>query len=248
MVLIIYLYSLSIEVENALIVVFLISFMEAYKQEFVEFLVRCGALKFGEFTLKSGRKCPYFLNVGQFYMGSVFDLLTGYYAQALHNVGSDFDVIFGPAYKGIPLCVGTATAFYRGYRKDVGYSYNRKEAKDHGEGGLLVGAPITAESRVVIVDDVMTAGTALRESLEFLKTLGAPRIAGVLIAVDRMEKGQGEKSAVQEVQAEFGVEVHSIVTLEDIIEALYNKPVDGKVYIDDEQMRLIKDYRDLYGV
>lgn len=245
---IIYLYSLSIEVENALMGVFLISFMEAYKQEFIEFLVRCGALKFGEFTLKSGRKCPYFLNVGQFYMGSVFDSLTGYYAQALHNMGSDFDVIFGPAYKGIPLCVGTAMAFYRGYKRDVGYSYNRKEAKDHGEGGLLVGAPITAGSRVVIVDDVMTAGTALRESLEFLKTFGAPKIAGVLIAVDRMEKGQGDKSAVQEVQAEFGIEVHSIVTLEDIIEALYNKPVDGKVYIDDEQMRLIKDYRDLYGV
>ncbi len=131
---------------------------------------------------------------------------------------------------------------------DVGYSYNRKEAKDHGEGGMLVGAPITSESKVVIVDDVMTAGTALRESLDFLKKAGSPTIAGVLIAVDRMEKGMGEKSAVQEVQDEFGIEVHSVVTLDDIIDVLYDKPVGGKVYIDDEQMRVIKDYRDQYGV
>lgn len=218
-----------------------------YKQEFIEFLVRTNALKFGEFTLKSGRICPYFLNVGQFYMGSVFDELTSYYAQALHSKVADFDVIFGPAYKGIPLCVGAATALYRSFKVDVGYSYNRKEAKDHGEGGMLVGAPISAESKVVIVDDVMTAGTALRESLEFLKKLGSPKIAGVLIAVDRMEKGQGEKSAVQEVKDEFGIEVHAIVTLDDIIEALYNKSVDGKVYIDDAQMAAIKAYRDQFG-
>ena len=218
-----------------------------YKQEFIEFLVRTNALKFGEFTLKSGRKCPYFLNVGQFYMGSVFDELTNYYAQALHNEVSDFDVIFGPAYKGIPLCAGTAMALYRTFKTDVGYSYNRKEAKDHGEGGLLVGAPITADSKVVIIDDVMTAGTALRESLELLKKLGSPKIAGVLIAIDRMEKGQGEKSAVQEVKDEFGIEVHAIVTLDDIIEVLYNKPVGGKVYIDDVQMEAIKAYRNQFG-
>lgn len=231
---------------------FLISFMADaagnYKQAFVEFLVRTDALKFGDFTLKSGRKCPYFLNAGQFYMGSSFDELTRYYAQALHNSVEDFDVIFGPAYKGIPLCAGTATALYRDFKVDVGYSYNRKEAKDHGEGGMLVGAPITSESKVVIVDDVMTAGTALRESLDFLKKAGSPTIAGVLIAVDRMEKGMGEKSAVQEVQDEFGIEVHSVVTLDDIIDVLYGKPVGGKVYIDDEQMRVIKDYKDQYGV
>lgn len=227
---------------------FLILFMSGnYKQEFIEFLVRTNALKFGEFTLKSGRKCPYFLNVGQFYMGSVFDELTNYYAQALHNEVSDFDVIFGPAYKGIPLCAGTAMALHRTFKTDVGYSYNRKEAKDHGEGGLLVGAPITADSKVVIIDDVMTAGTALRESLELLKKLGSPKIVGVLIAIDRMEKGQGEKSAVQEVKDEFGIEVHAIVNLDDIIEVLYNKPVGGEVYIDDVQMAAIKAYRDQFG-
>jgi len=219
-----------------------------YKQQFIEFLVRTNALKFGEFTLKSGRKCPYFLNIGQFYNASLAVQLFDYYAQSLVENGMDFDVVFGPAYKGITLCVGVSAAYYFRAKRDVAFSFNRKEAKDHGEGGMLVGAPITKDSKVVIVDDVMTAGTALRESLDLLKKIGDPKIAGVLIAVDRMEKGQGEKSAVQEVKDEFGIDVFAIVTLDDIISALYNKEIDGKVYIDDVQMKAIQAYRDQYGV
>jgi orotate phosphoribosyltransferase len=222
--------------------------MEAYKEEFIKFLVKSGALKFGDFTLKSGRKCPYFLNLGQFYKGSSMATLANYYAKALKaNVG-EFDIIFGPAYKGIPLAVASACEFFKEFGTDVSYSYNRKEAKDHGEGGMIVGAPITAESRLVIVDDVMTAGTALRESLDILNHLGPPKIKGVLIAVDRMEKGQGEKSATQEIKDEFGITVYSIVTITDIVEFLYNKPLDGVVVVDDEKKTAIENYRKQYGV
>lgn len=222
--------------------------MQVYQEEFISFLVRSGALKFGEFTLKSGRKCPYFLNVGQFYTGSRITELGKYYAQALKENVLHFDVIFGPAYKGIPLSVIAAAETYKQYGNDVAYSFNRKEAKDHGEGGSLVGAQITADTKVVIVDDVMTAGTALRESIALLKSMGEPEIKGVLIAVDRMEKGQGEKSAAREMKDEFGINVYSIVTLDDIVEYLYNKAVGGVIYIDDEKMERIKAYREEYGV
>ncbi len=222
--------------------------MEAYKEEFISFLVKSGALKFGDFTLKSGRKCPYFLNMGQFYTGSSISRLANYYAKAMKSNIGDFNVIFGPAYKGIPLAVASAGECHREFNMDVSFSYNRKEAKDHGEGGLIVGSPINAESKVVIVDDVMTAGTALRESLDILNKLGPPQIKGVLIAVDRMEKGQGEKSATQEIKDEFGITVYSIVTIADIVEYLYNKPIDGIIYIDDEKKAAVENYRKQYGV
>jgi orotate phosphoribosyltransferase len=222
--------------------------MQAYKEEFINFLVKSGALKFGDFTLKSGRKCPYFLNLGQFYRGSAISTLANYYAKAINAGIKDFNVIFGPAYKGIPLAVAAASEYFREFKSDVAYSFNRKEAKDHGEGGMIVGSPINAESKVVIVDDVMTAGTALRESLDILNKLGPPQIVGVLIAVDRMEKGQGEKSATQEMKDEFGITVYSIVTIADILEYLYNKPVDGMIYIDDEKKAAIENYRKQYGV
>jgi orotate phosphoribosyltransferase len=222
--------------------------MEQYKQDFIQFLVRSGALKFGDFTLKSGRKCPYFLNIGNFYRASAFTQLADYYARALDEKVKDFDTIFGPAYKGIPLCVGISSAYFHLFKKDVSYSYNRKEAKDHGEGGMIVGAPITAESKIVIVDDVMTAGTALRESIEILKKLGPPKICGVMIAVDRMEKGQGEKSAIQEMKDQFDIDVYSIVNVEEIVSYLYNRPIDGKVAIDDEKKAAIEGYRKQYGV
>lgn len=223
--------------------------MEKYKEDFITFLVTSQALKFGDFTLKSGRQCPYFLNVGQFYKSSLATRFFDYYAQGLaENIKEDFDVVFGPAYKGIPLAVGTAAAYYFRSKKDVGYSFNRKEAKDHGEGGMLVGAPVTKDSKVVIVDDVMTAGTALRETLELLKKIADPKIVGVMIAVDRMEKGQGEKSAVAEVKDQFGINVYSIVNLQEIIDCLYNREVDGKIYIGDEEMAKIKAYREKYGV
>ncbi len=222
--------------------------MEKYKQDFITFLVTSGALKFGDFTLKSGRRCPYFLNLGQFYKGSSMSELASYYAASLQKNVKDFDVIFGPAYKGIPLSVAIAMQLSQQFQQDVSYSFNRKEAKDHGEGGMLVGAPIHNESKVVIVDDVMTAGTALRESLELLKKMGNPQVVGVLIAVDRMEKGQGDVSAVAEIKQDFGVDVFAIVTLEEIVEFLYNRKIDGRIYIDAQEKEAIEKYRELYGV
>lgn len=222
--------------------------MERYKEEFIELLVTSGALKFGDFALKSGRQCPYFLNIGQFYKAESAVRLFDYYAQGLgEKIREEFEVIFGPAYKGIPLCVGVATAYYLRFKRDVGFSFNRKEAKDHGEGGMLVGSPITKDSRVVIVDDVMTAGTALHESVELLQRLGSPRIVGVLIAVDRMEKGRGQNSATAEVKAEFGIDVYSIVTIEEIVSYLLSRPIGGKVYLDDAKQAAIENYRKQYG-
>ena len=222
--------------------------MDQYKKDFIEFLVRTNALKFGDFTLKSGRQCPYFLNMGSFYRGSQIVELGKYYAAALDMNVKEFDVVFGPAYKGIPLCVAAAASMFNDFGKDVGYSYNRKEAKDHGEGGNIIGAPITSETKVVIVDDVMTAGTAVRETLDLMDKLGKPEIKGILIAADRMEKGQGEKSAVREIKDNYGINVYSIVNLNDIVEFLFNKEVEGTVYIDDEKMAAINAYRAQYGV
>ncbi len=222
--------------------------MQEYKEEFIKFLVKSQALKFGDFTLKSGRQCPYFLNMGSFYKGSQIIELGRYYAAAMNENVQDFDTVFGPAYKGIPLCVAATAQLFKNFGKDVGYSYNRKEAKDHGEGGNIIGAPINSDTKVVIVDDVMTAGTAVKETLEMMKSLGDPEIKGILIAADRMEKGSGEKSAAQEMKDIYGIDVYSIVNLDEIIEVLYNNPVDGTVYIDDEKMRKIKAYREQYGV
>lgn len=226
-------------------------YMNQYKIDFIHFLVKSGALKFGEFTLKSGRKCPYFLNVGQFFTGELISRLCGYYAEALKNDESlqDFNVIFGPAYKGIPLCVGTAMRYGELAGRDVAYTYNRKEVKDHGEGGSFVGAPLTVDSKVVIVDDVMTAGTAVKEALEMLKSLTEPPvIKGVLIAVDRMERGTGDISAAGEIENTYGIKISSIVNLDEIIELLYNKALDGVMYIGEEEMTKIKDYRNQYGI
>jgi orotate phosphoribosyltransferase len=222
--------------------------MQPYQENFIRFLVQSNALKFGDFTLKSGRKCPYFLNLGQFCKGSLISELAKYYVAALKEKIKDFDVIFGPAYKGIPLSVAITLVLFQDQKMDVGYSFNRKEAKNHGEGGMLVGSPMSADSKVVIVDDVMTAGTALRESLMLLQSFGPPQIKGVLIAVDRMEKGQGEKSATQEMRDEFGIEVFSIVTLQDIIDYLSGRSIDGKIYLDEERLEQITKYRQQYGV
>lgn len=221
--------------------------MQDYKKEFIEFLVRQKVLKFGDFTLKSGRKCPYFLNFGAIHSGESITKLGEYYAKALSEHVKDFDVIFGPAYKGIPISVTAAMAYSRMFGKDIDYAYNRKEAKDHGEGGCIVGAKVNGDSKVVILDDVMTAGTALRESLDIMKEAGDPELKGVLIAADRMEKGQGEKSAIQEVKEEFGIDVYSIVDLDEIIEYLKGKEIDGEVVLDDEKLAMIEKYRVEYG-
>ncbi len=222
--------------------------MEQYKTDFIELLVKAQALKFGEFTLKSGRVAPYFLNAGSFYTGELVTKLAEAYAGALVSSGLEVDVIFGPAYKGIPLCVSTVSALHNKFGKNINYSFNRKEAKDHGMKGVFVGAPLDENSRILLIDDVITAGTAIRETMELLKENGNPKVEGVLISMDRMEKNNDGVSAIKSIEEEFGFKVYPIVTLDDVIEALYNKEVAGKVYIDDAMMDVIKAYRAEYGV
>ena len=222
--------------------------MKQYKQDFIELLVKAQALKFGEFTLKSGRKAPYFLNVGSFYTGELISELGRAYAQAFLDSGVEAEVIFGPAYKGIPLSVVATTVLHSEFKKEVSFTFNRKEVKDHGEGKLLVGAPLNEQTKVLLIDDVITAGTAIRETLELLKTNGNPKIVGVLIAMNRMEKNNEGKNALEEIEKTMGVKVYSIVNLDEVIEALYGRKVNGQVYIDDAMMAKIKDYRKEFGV
>ncbi|MBR9907311.1 MAG: orotate phosphoribosyltransferase [Gammaproteobacteria bacterium] len=213
--------------------------MKQYQKEFIEFAIERGVLKFGEFTLKSGRTSPYFFNAGLFNQGSDLARLGRFYAAALQDSGVNYDVLFGPAYKGIPIATAAAIALYDTYQKDVPYCFNRKEKKDHGEGGNLVGSPL--KGRVMLVDDVITAGTAIRESMEIVQANGA-ELAGVLIALDRQEKGKGELSAIQEVERDYGATVISIVKLNDVIEYLKNSP-DFAQYLDK-----VTAYRAEYGV
>ena len=195
--------------------------MEQYKQEFIEFMVDSEVLKFGEFTLKSGRKSPFFMNAGGYVTGSQLKKLGEYYAHAIHDkYGDDFDVLFGPAYKGIPLSVVTAIAFSELYGKEIRYCSDRKEEKDHGEGGVFVGYKPQAGEEVVIVEDVITAGTAIRESMAILSKLDGVKVSATFVMVDRKEKGKTEKSAMAEVSDEFGFPVYSVVDVYDIIEYL----------------------------
>ena len=195
--------------------------MEQYKQEFIEFMVDSEVLKFGEFTLKSGRKSPFFMNAGGYVTGSQLKKLGEYYAHAIHDkYGDDFDVLFGPAYKGIPLSVVTAIAFSELYGKEIRYCSDRKEEKDHGEGGVFVGYKPQSGEEVVIVEDVITAGTAIRESMAILSKLDGVKVSATFVMVDRKEKGKTEKSAMAEVSDEFGFPVYSVVDVYDIIEYL----------------------------
>lgn len=224
--------------------------MEKYKVDFIELLVKAEALKFGEFKLKSGRMAPYFFNVGSFHTGELVHQLGRFYAQALlaHNLSPH--VVFGPAYKGIPLSVATVAALYSEFGENVSYCFNRKEVKDYGDakGKMLVGAELTESTRVVLLDDVITAGTAVREGVELLKHAGNPKLEGVLIALNRMEKNNDGVNAIADLEEKLKVPIHSIVDLDDVIEALHNKEVDGRVYIDDAQLKIIEDYRAEYGV
>lgn len=214
-----------------------------YKQEFIKFMVENGVLRFGEFTLKSGRKAPYFINTGNYKTGKQLAKLGEYYAACVHDNGLEADTLVGPAYKGIPLAVTTAIALYNRYGTDMNYCFDRKEVKDHGEGGLFVGKSLTDGERVIIVEDVMTSGKALREILPKLKATANVEVAGMVISVDRMEKGlESEFSAVQEAYREFGVKVCSIVTMTDIIEAIEAGIVDGKEYLS-----AMYAYREQYG-
>lgn len=213
--------------------------MQDYQREFLSFAIDRSVLRFGEFTLKSGRVSPYFFNAGLFNTGSALARLGRFYAQAIMDSGIDFDLLFGPAYKGIPLAAVTSAALAEHHDLDLPYCFNRKEAKDHGEGGNLVGAPMNG--RIMIIDDVITAGTAIRESMDIIAAHGATA-AGVVIALDRQERGQGEISAVQEVERSFGLKVASIVGLSDLIRYLEER--SGF----DQQVAAIRAYRDQYGI
>ncbi|TCK16451.1 orotate phosphoribosyltransferase [Marinobacterium mangrovicola] len=213
--------------------------MQDYQRDFIEFAIEQGVLKFGEFTLKSGRKSPYFFNAGLFNTGGALAKLGQFYAAAIVDSGIEFDVMLGPAYKGIPLAAATTVAMATGYERDVPYVFNRKEAKDHGEGGTLVGAPL--EGRVMIIDDVITAGTAIREVMSIIEQAQATP-AGVAIALNRMEKGQGELSAIQEVERDYKMPVVSIVSLDDLIEFLEEK---GNMT---EELSAIRKYREEFGI
>lgn len=213
--------------------------MQDYQREFIEFALARDVLRFGQFTLKSGRTSPYFFNAGLFNTGNDLAKLGQYYAQALVDAEIKFDVLFGPAYKGIPIATTTAVALADKHNIDTPYCFNRKEAKDHGEGGSLVGSPL--DGRIMLVDDVITAGTAIRESMQLIDAQGAS-LAGVLIALDRQEKGNGELSAIQEVERDFNTQVVSIVSLADLVEYLQDKPEMA------EHLANIKQYRQDYGI
>ncbi|MDE5729619.1 MAG: orotate phosphoribosyltransferase [Clostridia bacterium] len=215
-----------------------------YKQQFIKFMVENGVLKFGEFTLKSGRKAPYFINTGNYKSGAQLSRLGDYYAQCIADNKIEAEPLVGPAYKGIPLAVTTAVSLFKNHGQDLNYCFDRKEVKDHGEGGLFVGKQLENGEKIIIIEDVMTSGKALREILPKLKQTANVEIAGMVISVDRMEKGlESGLSAVQEVYKEFGVKVYSIVTMADIIEAIETGVIDGKEYLDK-----MKEYRKTYGV
>ena len=218
--------------------------MEDYQLTFIDLALEREALRFGHFTLKSGRESPYFFNAGLFSDGKSAAVLGRCYAQAIVRSGIAFDMIFGPAYKGIPLATATVVALSEHHDRNVPYAFNRKEAKDHGEGGKVVGSPL--RGRVLIVDDVMTAGTAVRESLDIIRGAGAEPVA-VALALDRQERGQGTLTAVQEVEKEHGLKCVSIVTLADLIETL-SRASDGRVRISAEQLTSLRAYRERYGV
>jgi len=213
--------------------------MKAYQKEFIAFAIRRGVLKFGEFTLKSGRVSPYFFNAGLFNTGGDLAQLGRFYANAITDANLDFDVLFGPAYKGIPIASTTAVALADHHDRDVPYCFNRKEAKTHGEGGSLVGSPL--QGNILLVDDVITAGTAIRESMQIIQQQGAA-LTGVLIALDRQERGQGELSAIQEVERDFGTRVVSIVTLNDVMEY-----IQGEAGLS-QHAEAVKAYREQYGI
>lgn len=223
--------------------------MEQYKKEFIEFMVDCGVLRFGDFTTKSGRKTPFFVNTGFYRTGAQLRKLGQYYAKAIHDKYSvDFDILFGPAYKGIPLSVATAMAISELYDKDIKYCSNRKEVKDHGDTGILLGSPITDGDKVVIIEDVTTAGTSIGETMPILNAQGKVLVAGLVVSVDRMERGQGTKSALSEIEETYGIKTTAIVTMQEVVEHLYGKPYNGKVIINDDLKKAIDAYYEQYGV
>ena len=222
--------------------------MEQYKQEFIEFMVESEVLKFGEFTLKSGRKSPFFMNAGAYVTGTQLRKLGEYYAKAIHdNYGLDFDVLFGPAYKGIPLAVATTMAFSELYGKDIRYCSNRKEAKDHGDTGILLGSKLKDGDRVVIIEDVTTSGKSIEETFPVIKAQGKVEVKGLMVSLNRMERGKGTKSALEEIKELYGFPTAAIVSMKDVVEHLYNKECLGKIVMDDTMKKAIDAYYEQYG-
>ncbi len=223
--------------------------MEQYKKEFIEFMVDCGVLKFGDFTTKSGRKTPFFVNTGYYRTGTQLRKLGEYYAKAIHDkYGTDFDILFGPAYKGIPLSVAATMAISEFYGKEIKYCSNRKEVKDHGDTGILLGSPLTDGDKVIIIEDVTTAGTSIGETMPILNAQAKVNVLGLVVSVDRMERGQGSKSALSEIEENYHIATTAIVTMEEVVEHLHNKPYQGKVVIDDTLKAAIDAYYEQYGV
>ena len=219
-----------------------------YQEEFITFMVRAGVLTFGDFTTKSGRKTPYFINTGNYKTGAQAAKLGDYYAACIQNHLPDgVDCLFGPAYKGIPLAVSAAASLYRNYDRDLPYCFNRKEVKDHGEGGSMVGYKPQDGDNVVIVEDVVTAGTAVRESIELFKHVAKVNMKALIVSVDRMERGTRECSTLDELREDYGIAVYPIVTVREIISFLHNREIDGRVYIDDEMKSRMEAYLEQYG-
>lgn len=222
--------------------------IDNYKKEFIEFLVRTGALKFGEFTLKSGRVSPYFISTGMFNNGKTISRLGYFYAEAIKNtLGDDFDVVFGPAYKGIPLSLAAVISL-AGMGMNKGFAFNRKEAKDYGEKDAVIGSDIKDGIKIVLVDDVITSGTSIGLSVDLLKKLARVEIPCAIISVDRQEIGLEGKSATAEIKEKYGISVKAIATIREIVEHLHNRKIDGKIYIDDEMRNKMHEYLERYGV
>jgi len=224
--------------------------MDKYKEEFIEFMVDSEVLKFGEFTLKSGRKSPFFMNAGAYVTGSQLKKLGEYYAKAIHSTyGDDFDVLFGPAYKGIPISVVTAIAYSELYGKEVRYCSDRKEEKDHGaDKGSFLGSKLKDGDRVVMIEDVTTSGKSMEETVPKVKGAADVEIKGLMVSLNRMEKGTGDKSALDEIKEKYGFDANAIVNMDEVVEHLYNKPCNGKVVIDDSIKTAIDAYYEQYGV
>ncbi len=222
--------------------------MERYKEQFIEFMVQSGVLQFGDFVTKSGRKTPFFINTGFYRTGEQLKKLGEFYAKAVaDNFGTDFDILFGPAYKGIPLSVTTAIALSAEHGANVRYCSNRKEVKDHGDKGILLGSPIADGDRIVMIEDVTTAGTSIRETMPILNAQGDVQVLGLIVSVDRMERGSGKVSALKEISAEYGMQTAAIVTMAEVVEYLKDTPVDGKYILDEKILAAIDDYYKQYG-
>ncbi len=222
--------------------------MEQYKQEFIEFMVESQVLKFGDFTLKSGRKSPFFMNAGAYVTGSQLRRLGEYYAKAIHDhFGLDFDVLFGPAYKGIPLAVAASMAISQLYGKDVRYCSNRKEVKDHGDAGILLGSKLKDGDRVTVIEDVTTSGKSIEETFPILKAQADVEIKGLIVSLNRMERGKGKESALKEIQGLYGFPAAAIVTMEEVTEYLYNRECQGQIVINDDIKKALDAYYSQYG-